>query len=60
MGKAIVAHITTAIEAPITDVWDALVNPGTVKQYMFGTDVISDRKEGSSIIWAGRVAGKAL
>jgi hypothetical protein len=57
-GKAIVAHTTTAIEAPITDVWDALVNPGTVKQYMFGTDVISDWKEGSSIVWRGEWQGK--
>jgi uncharacterized protein YndB with AHSA1/START domain len=57
-GKSEVAHTTTVIEAPLTDVWDALVNPGTVKQYMFGTDVISDWKEGSSIVWRGAWQGK--
>jgi uncharacterized protein YndB with AHSA1/START domain len=60
MEKPIVAHVTTAIDAPIDKVWDALVNPATIKQYMFGTDVISDWKEGGPILWKGEWQGKSF
>ncbi len=50
------AHIT--ISAPIAKVWDALVNPEMIKQYMFGTNAVSDWKEGSPIVWQGEWEGK--
>jgi uncharacterized protein YndB with AHSA1/START domain len=50
------AHIT--ISAPIAKVWDALVNPAMIKQYMFGTNAVSDWKEGSPIVWKGEWEGK--
>ena len=50
------AHIT--ISAPIAKVWDALVNPEMIKQYMFGTNAVSDWKEGSPIVWEGEWEGK--
>jgi uncharacterized protein YndB with AHSA1/START domain len=50
------AHIT--ISAPIANVWDALVNPAMIKQYMFGTNAVSDWKEGSPIVWKGEWEGK--
>ncbi len=50
------AHIT--ISAPIATVWDALVNPEMIKQYMFGTNAVSDWKEGSPIVWKGEWEGK--
>jgi len=50
------AHIT--ISAPIAKVWDALVNPEMIKQYMFGTNAVSDWKEGSPIVWKGEWEGK--
>ncbi len=59
MEKPIVAHASTVIDAPIDKVWDALVNPGTIKQYMFGTHVISEWKEGRPIIWKGEWEGKS-
>lgn len=34
-----IARVSTVIDAPVSSVWDALVNPETIKQYMFGTDV---------------------
>ena len=46
------------IEAPVSDVWDALINPEAIKQYMFGTTVISDWREGSPITWRGEWHGK--
>src|SRR5579871_1194010 len=50
------AHIT--MSAPIARVWDALVNPEMIKHYMFGTNAVSDWKEGSPIVWKGEWEGK--
>src|SRR4051812_45855729 len=47
------------INAPATQVWEALTNPAIVKQYFFGTNVKSDWKKGSPIIWEGEWEGKA-
>jgi uncharacterized protein YndB with AHSA1/START domain len=58
MSKGFIAQVSTIINAPISKVWDALVNPEMIKQYMFGTTVISDWKEGSSIVWKGEWQGK--
>jgi uncharacterized protein YndB with AHSA1/START domain len=52
------AVVEMDIHAPATRVWDALVNPAVIKKYMFGADVISDWKKGSSIIWKGEWEGK--
>ena len=46
----LIAKAEITINASIEKVWDALVNPEKIKQYMFGSDVISDFKEGSKII----------
>lgn len=34
-------------------VWDLLTNPEITKQYMYGCEVLSEWKVGSSIIWKG-------
>ena len=34
------------------------VNPSVIRQYMFGTNVVSDWKEGSHIVWKGEWEGK--
>jgi len=54
----LVAKASTTIDAPAANVWDALVNPATIKKYMFGADVRSDFKEGSPITWKGEWQGK--
>jgi len=58
MSKKFVARQTIVISAPVATVWDALVNPAMIKQYLFGTDAVSDWKEGSSIIFRGEWEGK--
>jgi uncharacterized protein YndB with AHSA1/START domain len=58
MDKGFIATATTTINAPASKVWDALTNPSLLKQYMFGTDVISDWKVGSEIIYRGEWQGK--
>ena len=52
-----VAKVSIQINAPIDRVWDALVNPEMVKQYMWGTNVVSDWHEGSPIFWRGEWQG---
>lgn len=57
--KNLIAKTEITINAPLKLVWDALVNPDSIKKYMFGTTVISDWKEGSPIIWKGEWQGKS-
>ncbi len=59
VSKGFVAKTNIIINAPISKAWDALVNPELIKQYMFGTTVISDWKEGSSIVWKGEWKGNS-
>ncbi len=58
MNKGFVAEASITINASVGKVWDALTNPKIIKQYMFGTDVVSDWREGSAIIWKGEWQGK--
>jgi uncharacterized protein YndB with AHSA1/START domain len=57
--SGLVARASTTIDAPVDRVWDALVNPKIIKQYMFGTNVTSDWKEGSPIVFKGEWQGKS-
>jgi uncharacterized protein YndB with AHSA1/START domain len=52
------ARATTIIYAPVSKVWQALVNPEIIKQYFFNTDVVTDWKVGSPIIYRGEWQGK--
>jgi uncharacterized protein YndB with AHSA1/START domain len=55
----LIARSSISIAAPPAKVWQALVTPAAIKQYMFGTNVTSDWKEGSPITWKGEWQGKA-
>lgn len=59
MKGSFVAKSSVTIRAEATKVWDALTNPELIKQYLFGTQAISDWKEGSSITYKGVWQGKA-
>ncbi len=54
----LIAAAAVTIDAPTAKVWDALTNPEVIKQYMFGTNVVSDWQEGSPIIWQGEWQGR--
>jgi len=58
MAKGFVAKASISVNASVARVWESLVNPGVIKQYMFGTDVVSDWQEGGSIVWRGEWQGK--
>lgn len=55
----LIARASVTIAAPPEKVWSGLVTPAAIKEYMFGTTVTSDWKEGSPITWKGDWKGKA-
>jgi len=58
MNRKFTAKATTTIHAPASKVWAALTQPNLIKQYLFDTEVISDWKVGSPIIYRGEWQGK--
>ncbi len=48
MKNTFIAKSTITIHAPVSKVWEALINPDLIKQYLFGTQAISDWKVGTS------------
>ncbi len=53
-----VATAGVEIDAPADKVWSALTDPEQIKQYMFGSQVVTDWKQGSQIVWKGEYEGK--
>ena len=58
MVKGLVMRKEIEINADVDAVWDALINPKLIKQYLFGTEAISQWKIGSPIIFRGMWDGK--
>lgn len=58
MIKKLKIKKTIEINADTSQVWDALTNPKKIKQYLFGTETISDWKVGSTIIFQGEYQGQ--
>jgi uncharacterized protein YndB with AHSA1/START domain len=59
MSRGLVAKHSIRINAPVAAVWDALVNPATIKQYMFGTTAQSQWTPGSPITFKGEWQGRS-
>jgi uncharacterized protein YndB with AHSA1/START domain len=59
MNNTLVAKHSVTIKAPAAKVWDALINPKMIKQYLFGTEAVSDWKVGSAITYRGVWQGKS-
>jgi uncharacterized protein YndB with AHSA1/START domain len=58
LEKRLIAQASLKINASVDRIWEALINPEIIKQYMFGTEVVSSWKPGSSIVWKGVWKGK--
>ena len=58
MNNDLIAKVSITTKAPSAEVWNALVDPRAIHQYMFGTNVVSDWKEGEPIVWKGEWQGK--
>ncbi len=54
----LLAKASVLVNASPKRVWEALTKPELVKQYLFGTEVTSDWKVGSSITYRGKWQGK--
>lgn len=54
----LISKVSVNINAPVSKVWQALVDPALIKQYLFATEAESDWKKGSSIIYNGVWQGK--
>jgi uncharacterized protein YndB with AHSA1/START domain len=52
-----VAVAETEINASTDEVWDALTDPEKIKEYMFGSEVVTDWTQGGSIVWKGEYDG---
>lgn len=59
MNSKLIATATTSIQAPAPKVWEALTKPELIKQYFFGSDVVTDWKEGSPIYYRGEWQGRS-
>jgi len=53
-----VAKVSVKIKAPPHKVWEALTTPAIIKEYLFGTQAVSDFKVGSPITYKGQWQGK--
>ncbi len=53
------ATATITVQALRSKVWDALTKPEWVKQYFFGTTLVTHWKVGSDIVFRGEWDGKA-
>jgi uncharacterized protein YndB with AHSA1/START domain len=60
MSKQLIVRNSITIHAPVSDVWDALVNPEQTKKYMFGCETVSDWEIGSPLLWKGSYEGKEM
>ncbi|MBL8952663.1 MAG: SRPBCC domain-containing protein [Myxococcaceae bacterium] len=52
------ATATMKVKAPLARVWAALTEPAMVKQYFFGTDLVTDWKVGGALFFRGEWEGK--
>ena len=59
MNNDLIARASITINAPRERVWQALVTPEAIRQYMFGTNVVSAWREGSPIVWKGEWQGRS-
>lgn len=58
MKNRFTARTSVEMLVPPEKVWEALTNPDLIRQYLFGTEAISDWKEGSTITYRGEWEGK--
>jgi uncharacterized protein YndB with AHSA1/START domain len=57
MANELIVKRSLEIKAPASRVWDILTDPEHTKKYMFGCEVFSDWKPGSTLIWKGAADG---
>ncbi|MCW7491938.1 SRPBCC domain-containing protein [Leptospira sp. 2 VSF19] len=53
MNHNLTLSLTKTIPSSLERIWEILTTPKYIKQYLYDTDVISEWKEGSSLIFKG-------
>jgi len=51
-----VSH-TVEVNVPVSRMWEVLTQPEIIKEYLFGTETVTDWKPGSEIIFQGDYQG---
>ncbi len=59
MKTNLIARAEIEINSTVEKVWDALTNPEKIKEYFFGTYVVTDWKVDSQVLWQGEWNGKS-
>lgn len=59
MDKKHIAKASIVINAPTSVVWEAIITPEVIKQYLFDTNVVSDFQVGSDITYKGEWNGQS-
>lgn len=57
MNHDLIVSKSININADLSKVWNALTNPEIIKEYLFGTETITDWSVGSKIIFQGEYDG---
>ena len=57
MDQSLWVNSSLEINAPIEEVWKALIDPDITQQYMFGCEVECDWKIGDPLLWKGAADG---
>ncbi len=58
MNHELIVSKSVDISAEPSKVWNALTNPEIIKEYLFGTETVTDWKVGSDIIFQGEYNGQ--
>ncbi len=58
MAENHVATSAITIDAPPSRVWDVITDPAAAKEFMFGTELVTDWAVGGPIVWRGEWEGK--
>ena len=58
MNHDLIVSKSIVINAELPKVWNALTNPEIIKEYLFGTETLTDWKVGSEIIFQGEYQGQ--
>ncbi|GAB3557193.1 hypothetical protein GCM10027405_01510 [Arthrobacter alkaliphilus] len=58
MAGNFIASSTITIQASADRVWSVLTDPAAIKEFMFGTEVVTDWTVGGPIVWRGVWKGK--
>jgi uncharacterized protein YndB with AHSA1/START domain len=60
MDQQFTATASTTVHAPASRVWAALTKPELIKQYFFGSDIVTNWKVGSPIYYRGEWQGRSF